>query len=68
MPTVLKPIYHSFSDNTTMQFNAYKNSLKYQTSLVPLRSQQELLTNEKNGFFFPVRDQQAMFSGSVALW
>ena len=51
-----------------MQFNAYKNSLKYQTSLVPLRSQQELLTNEKNGFFFPVRDQQAMFSGSVALW
>ncbi len=56
---------YSFSDTTTMQFNIYKNSFKYQTPLVPLRSEQELLTSDQNGFFFPVRDQEAMFSGTV---
>jgi outer membrane receptor protein involved in Fe transport len=56
---------YSFNDLTTMQLNGYKNSFKYQAALVPSRSQQELLTSDQNGFFFPVRDQEAMFSGSI---
>jgi iron complex outermembrane receptor protein len=56
---------YTFGELTSMQFNIYKNNFKYYTALVPLRSAQEALTNTDNGFFYPVRDHNALFSGEV---
>lgn len=54
-----------FEESTSFQFNLYKNNFKYTTALVPTRAAQELLSASDNGFFFPVRDQAAPFSGEA---
>jgi len=54
------------SDSSSFQFNVYQNNFKYNTGLVPTREQQEALAGpETNGFFFPVRGQDSLFSGEA---
>lgn len=56
---------YNFSDKTSMQFNIYKNEFEYYTGLVPTRAEQEGLTAQDNGFFFPVRDSALLYHGQV---
>lgn len=56
---------YRFSDATSMQFNIYKNEFEYYTPLVPHRSEQEGLTPQDSGFFFPVRDNADNYHGVV---
>lgn len=54
------------SDSNSLQINAYMNKFEYETPLVPTRAEQEALAGpESNGFFFPIRNSEALFAGEA---